>query len=223
MLIGPAVVAALVSLIGLAFSVQTTRAIHRERLDTDRQLAERRLQADIGLAERKFHLDRAMADWKRRTELAEQVLADFYKAHNLFLSARSPLALTGEGASRKRDEHETESEARHRDAIYAPFERLQKDIDFFSDLHARRYRFKALFGPAAAEPFLAFVSSYNEIAIATRALLRSPGPQDEALRNKFESAIGWTVLEKDHVRQKLDKAVSDMEAICRPVLESVPV
>jgi hypothetical protein len=221
-LVGPAVVAALVSLIGLALSIRTTRAIHRERLDTDRQLSDRRLQADVDLAERKFRLDRAMADWKRRTELAEQVLADFYKANDLFSSARSPFALAGEGASRKRDEHETESQASHRDAIYAPFERLQKNIDFFSDLHARRYRFRALFGSAAAEPFLAFVGAYNEIAIATSALLSNQGPLNEELQTKYEVAIGWTIPEKDHVKQKLDKAVSDMEAICRPVLEVVP-
>ena len=39
-------------------------------------------------------------------------------------------------------------------AIYAPFERLTKETTFLSEMHARRFRFMALFGDNAAQPFL---------------------------------------------------------------------
>jgi hypothetical protein len=222
-LIAPAVVAAVISLIGVAISVRTTRAIHRERLEAEHQLAERRLRADIDLAEKKFRLDRALADWKRRTDLAEQVLADFYKAGDLFSSARSPLALEGEGRSRKRQNTETEDEAQQRDAIYAPFERLLKHLDFFSELHARRYRFRALFGPDSIKPFQALLAAYNDVALATRILVagRRTTLTVEQL-NKYEATIGWGLDDEDAIKKAIDQAISDMEAICRPVLETPP-
>jgi hypothetical protein len=99
------------------------------------------------------------------------VLADFYKARDIFLSARTPFAFAGEGATRPRRDGESEDEARHRDAIYAPFERLSKERDFLSELHARRFRFMALFGNEAAVLFQVFVQNYNQIGVATRALI----------------------------------------------------
>jgi hypothetical protein len=82
-LIGPAVVAAVISSLvpGLGFliSARTTRAVHAERLAFEAEQFERRVSAEIALAEKKVTLDRALAAWKRRTELAEEVLTDFYK------------------------------------------------------------------------------------------------------------------------------------------------
>lgn len=171
-LIGPAVVAAVVSgVVGIAGFIVNRRTLltmHREklaadreqaerkvnseislaerRLEFDRALTERRVDADIALAERKFSLDRALADWKCKSEFAEQILSDFYKARDIVLSARSPMSWAGEGETRPRIEGETDDERRHRDAIYAPFERLSRERDFLTELHAKRYRFMALFG-----------------------------------------------------------------------------
>jgi hypothetical protein len=91
-LIGPAVVAAaisaLVSGIGILISARTTRAVHRDRLAFDRDQAERRFSAEIALAERKVALDRQLHDRKRRAELAEAVLADFYRVEEIYRAAR---------------------------------------------------------------------------------------------------------------------------------------
>jgi hypothetical protein len=110
-LIGPAVVAAvisgLVSGIGILLSTRTARAIHTEKLAFDREqaerkmtadieLGERKLTADIALAARKFEYDRDLDAWKRRTSLAEEVLADFYQAKDIIDAARSPGSLGGE-------------------------------------------------------------------------------------------------------------------------------
>jgi hypothetical protein len=69
-LIGPAVVAAvissIVSAIGILISARTSRAIHGERLAFDREQSERRISAEIALAEKKVTLDRALAAWRRR-------------------------------------------------------------------------------------------------------------------------------------------------------------
>jgi hypothetical protein len=93
-LIGPAVVAALIagiiSVITLLMNRATTLTTHSQRLAFDREQAERKASADIALAEKKLALDREFAAWKRRTEFAEEVLTDFYQAHDVIRGARSP-------------------------------------------------------------------------------------------------------------------------------------
>ncbi|MCC2103910.1 MAG: hypothetical protein KDJ20_07665 [Hyphomicrobiales bacterium] len=235
--IGPAVVAAvvsgLISFVGMLVNRATTVQVHRERLEADQDLAERkfafdkeltqqRFTADRDLAHRKLELDRAMADWKRRTDLAEIVLADFYKARDIFSAARMPFAFAGEGNSRPRHDGESESEASHRDAIYAPFERLSRERDFLSELHARRFRFMALFGAEAAHPFQVFIQSFNQIATATRALISDRPHLRDDQRNNFESMIGWVLSGDDPIAVPIDNAVREMELICRRALDVTP-
>jgi hypothetical protein len=93
-LIGPAVVAAAISSvvasIGILISARTTKAVHGERLAFEREQAERRANAEIALAERKFTLDQQLSDHKRRVELAEAVLSDFYRIEEIYRVARGP-------------------------------------------------------------------------------------------------------------------------------------
>ena len=117
-LIGPAVVAAVVSgvvsVVGLVVSTRTARVIHTEKLAFDpdlaerkfafdKDLAERKVAADTALADKKLTLDRTFAAWKRQTELAEQVLADFYEARDIIAAARSPADLEDEGNTRQKE------------------------------------------------------------------------------------------------------------------------
>jgi hypothetical protein len=176
-LIGPAVVAAvisgLVSSIGILISARTSRAIHSERLAFERQQAERRINAEIALAERKFELDNNLAerkfrydrdlhDHKRQVELAEGVLADFYRAKLIFEWVRSPGAFGDEGQTRKAEPGETPDQTRYRNALYAPIERLTHHNEFFAEMAARRFRFKALFGPDSDKPFDDLASRHPE-------------------------------------------------------------
>ena len=178
-LIGPAVVAAviasIVSVIGFLVNRATVRGMHTERLVFDREQAERKITADIDLAERKFQydvgvteakinadltlaekklaLDRALAAWKRRTEFAEEVLADFYHARDIINASRSPGSFSNEGDTRTKAEWETEADTRTLNAYFATIERLAARHEFFSQLYARRYRFLALFGPENQQAF----------------------------------------------------------------------
>jgi hypothetical protein len=134
-LIGPAVVAAvisgLISGIGIVISARTTRAIHSERLAFDREQSEHRVNAEIALAEKKVTLDRALAAWKRKTEFAEEVLTDFYKAREVIDAARSPGGFEGEGATRQIEPWETEDDTRTLNAYFRTAERLRGQADFF--------------------------------------------------------------------------------------------
>jgi hypothetical protein len=98
-------------------------------------------------------LDRALASWKRRTEFAEEVLADFYKARDIIEAARSPGGFADEGTTRKQQSWETEDDTRTLNAYFRTIERVSAHTDFFSQLFSRSHRFIALFGGDAGKPF----------------------------------------------------------------------
>jgi len=81
-------VAAVVSLLVAIINQLSVRSMQKEKLDFDRELAERKVNADIALAEKKFALDQALASWKRRSDLAEQALINFYEARTILRRAR---------------------------------------------------------------------------------------------------------------------------------------
>lgn len=224
-LIGPAVVAAAVSIIVAVINRATLRAMHRERLDLDRDLADRKATADIALAERKVALDRALEAWKRRTEFAELVLADFYQAQRIIEEARSPGIMSGEGSTRPKYGDETEDEARTLNGYFAATERLNNRSEFFAQLHARRYRFVAYFGHDAAKPYDDLHKIYAEILVAVRMLLDTHRQRDMGFMpdgiQQWKSTIGWGLPEKDTIPARLTGVIKKIEQTCRPVIQDI--
>jgi hypothetical protein len=228
-LIGPAVVAAviagLISVITLLMNRATTLSMHSQRLAFDREQAERRVNAEIALADRKVTLDRALAAWKRRTELAEEVLADFYKARDIIEAARSPGGFGDEGATRQKQPWETEDDTRTLNAYFRTIERLNAHGDFFSQLFARSHRFIALFGSEAVQPFDELWHMRGKILIAVRMLIATHQQQQHGnlpeARAKWEATIGWAVTGQDPIQGQLDAIVAAVENICRPVIQDV--
>jgi hypothetical protein len=239
-LIGPAVIAAgvsgVVTIVGFIVSNRTARALHTEKLEAERKLterkidadialAERKLTADITLAERKFQYDRDLDAWKRRTTLAEEVLAEFYHGKDIIDAARAPGSLGGEGDTRPREAWETEEDSRLLDSYYWPVERLDKRQEFFSQFLAKRYRFIALFGSDANQPFLDFWRVRGEILVAVRMLIsthrqRHMGSLPEE-RKQWETTMGWVHLPVDPIAARLDGVIEAIEKICRPAIQDI--
>ena len=223
-------------LVGAGISAWTQRSTHKDRLTADRELAERKITADIALAERKltaditlaerkFQYDRDLDAWKRRTTLAEEVLAEFYHAKDIIDAARAPGSLGGEGDTRPREAWETEEDSRLLDSYYWPVERLDKRQEFFAQFLAKRYRFVALFGSDAGQPFLDFWRVRGEILVAVRMLIgthqqRHMGslPED---RKHWETTMGWVHLPVDPIAARLDGVIEAIEKICRPVIQDI--
>lgn len=212
----------LIALTGFIVNRRTLLTINELKLTADRALAERKCAADIGLAEKRFELDRLLADWMRRTEIAEQVLADFYKAKDIVEWARQPMVFTGEGQSRPGRDQDIEARRGAKDALYAPVERLIREREFFSQMHARRFKFMALFGTDSADAFQTFVRCNNMIDAAARALIEDRQNLPKDVREKFERCIDWSLKEDDEMSFAMNQAVSKIEAVCRQVLRVRP-
>lgn len=107
---------------------------------------------------------------KRRIELAESVLALFYEAEEVIKEIRGPFSYSGEGTSRKKNEPETQEEAKLLDKAYVVFERYKGREKLFAELRSHKYRMMAVFGPSAGEPFVELYNIVNDIFIAAKML-----------------------------------------------------
>jgi hypothetical protein len=219
-------------LVGSGISAWVTKSTHRERLATDQNLAERKFEidkelakrkvsADIALAERKLALDRAFAAWKRRTDLAEEVLADFYEARDIIVAARSPGSFGDEGNTRQKAEWETGDDTRHLNSYYRTAERLNNNSALFAKLAASRNRFLALFGQKAAKPYDEIFGIRGEIFIAVRMLMITHRQRDQGSLSAWEMTIGWGGQAPDPIDVRLNQIIADIDEICRPVIQEV--
>jgi hypothetical protein len=165
---------------------------------------------------------RAETIGKRRVELAEEVLADFYQAREVIRAIRSPATFSNEGNTRKKAEWETENDTRNLNTYFATLERLDNRSDFFSTLNARRYRFVAYFGHDAARPYEDLHEVYSDIVVAARMLISAyRRGNDGSLpqsRQKWEETIWWGG-DGDLINARLDRIVEAIEATCRPIIQ----
>ncbi len=157
---------------------------------------------------------------KRRYELAEEVLALFYEAKDIIISMRCPMGSGGEGISRKPSQNEDPDEKKARDRAYVPFERYEAGSHVFARLRALRYRFMAVFGQDKSRPFEDIRHVTNEIFTAAHMLSQIWARHDSRPEDTRRlEAVFWQSDEKDPTALKVDAAVSEMESICKPLIE----
>lgn len=226
-LIGPAVVAALVSLIGLMLSIRTTRSIHKERIKVEERWFEKKINTDIDLAEKKFNYEIMAAERKRILDLVESVLADFYTVKEVIEWARNPGSFAGEGTTRARIAGEAEEERAYLDAYFVCVERMNKHNEVFSRLRLNKYRFQANFGQEAGKPFDLIAEVRAEITTASNMLIKlSRGdyhPKSKTAENimELEGRIWSDDNDDDAINLKVGNAITAIESHCVPVLRRV--
>jgi hypothetical protein len=91
-----------------------------------------------------------------------------------------------------------------------------------------RYSFVAYFGEAASEPFIVILGIHNDIRTSASVLIgmvydddndRAFAKSAEPLLNK----MGWgPAARPDDIDRKIEKAIQDIDAVCRPVLSGAP-
>ncbi len=166
---------------------------------------------------------RAETIGKRKAELAEQALMAFYEARDVFVLVRSPGSFGGEGNSRAPAIGETAALQEKRNTYFVPIERLMRHKELFARLQTLRYAFAAQFGETTIEPFKAISDVYFEINSSASALMLHAEIDDHAFAEALRNKIGWGPLPRpDETDRKIEKAIQDIEAVCRPVLSEAP-
>lgn len=221
-----AVITAVVAAIGFYVSSATARRINRDKLELDRELAESKARAELALAERKAALDKGVTLAKRRAEVAEKVLADFYEIRRAFDVIRSPMIWAEEMQS----EDGVAEDIISNDGFNVR-RRMRQYSDLFSRLDATRFAFGALFGHTATDAYMKLVRVHNRVFEAAGDLLRYRGQEEdgnlrEHLRKMRRVAFSMTHYDDegqevaDTIKSELDEIIAEIEALCRPALEA---
>jgi len=153
---------------------------------------------------------------RRRIELAEEVLADFYEVRDVLRWVRSPAAYGHESEGRPGRDQESEHTRHHRDTFYVPLKRLTDHAEFFAKMDARRYRVAANFGKDAAEPYDEIREIRAKISISAQALMRlDPAIDDNRTairREKLEEDVWEGNGADDVLASTIDEIVRKVEA-----------
>lgn len=164
---------------------------------------------------------------RRKAELAELVLAQFYRARDILTWARfpvgqSPAAVGAPRTAADAATGETADDNENR-RLYTPVERLAQESQIFSELQASRYRFMAYFGEDSSRPFDELRALQGEVVAAAGKLVRAQGKPEthdtRQNRSRWESTIGWGGAAEDHISHRLERAVREIEAVCRPLID----
>ena len=235
-LIGPAVIAAGISALVSWFS--TSR-----RFAVDRELAERRIAADLNLAERKFAFDKQLAEhktaldvnlaekkfafeketvaWRRRYDLAEQILSSAYEARDALVWSRARVVMKGEGETREATGSESPQLKADRDSAFVPVERLTAHAKCFAALQAAQDAAAAHFGSSVVQSISQLLNEHRKIATAAAYLIQHADWNEDRSGKEslkpFRDEL-WGLGEPGAAKQRVDTAVEQLEAICKPVL-----
>jgi hypothetical protein len=154
--------------------------------------------------------------------LAEDLLSGFYEARDIFMSARSPGALSQEFERidfSSIQGHEYEDILK---SFYLPVARIDESREILANLHAKRYRATVLFGHDVDDAFDALTTVQAQIRTSfrmMRQLVHSAHGvgEDPAQRHSYMQHYGrlfYTGNEDDEVKELLDQAVADIEKAC---------
>jgi hypothetical protein len=165
---------------------------------------------------------RAETIGKRKAELAEDVIADFYEAKEISRDARIPgSTLADEGNSRPKREDETPEETKQYNAYYCVTERLSKKGEFFARLQARKYRIIAHFGVKAAKPYDDLREILREIRDAVHMLIATHKKQTPDRETQYRQWLAtiYGGADEDDILKRLDAIVIAIEETCRPAIQ----
>ena len=161
---------------------------------------------------------------KRKVQLAEETLSATYELQSVIEWVRHPASWGDEGNQRPNREEEPVNRRHLNDAYYSRIARLKAESKQFSSLKAIKPIFRAYFGDEAEASLQVLFTTRNQINLAVAALINQRDgdelPQD--LRRHYESII-WDFSspdQPDEIRRDVNRAVSEIEAICVPILRT---
>jgi hypothetical protein len=170
------------------------------------------------------------AKWKRRYELAEEVLANLYESQQAIRYIRNPIGHQDEGKTRKVNDNETPEQTEALNQAFAVRERYNRSNKSLQKLHALKYRFIALFGKEYEVHFDKFNQVIKNIFFAADeiAYIRLGHYDDDKelkinLRKEYKETIYANLRgkENDKIENEIQFAVDKIEDVCRKVIGKI--
>jgi hypothetical protein len=165
--------------------------------------------------------------WKRKYELAEDVLSKFYESQQVIKNIRSPFGFNDEGKTRQKSDLETKEESNIYDKAHVAFERFEKNKEVIEKLQSLKFRFITVFGREHEKLFDELTKVINEIFFASREIAgirlgeygeMAPAERGKKLR-ELQKIIYWTTkIEDDPIEQRVQKLIKDVERVCKKII-----
>jgi hypothetical protein len=160
----------------------------------------------------------------RQVELAEDTLAKFYEAEEIFRAVRSPFGYHGEGSTRTKDEIKDLDVNTNKkiDAAYSTIERLQKFDAFFISSSAICPRVKALLGKETHDEFVEVLRVRKELFLMSEFMMEEAETTsaDPSEIREWRRVRYGSFTEKDPVHMKLEAVKSKLERKLLPIISS---
>lgn len=170
---------------------------------------------------------------KRRIDLAEDVLSQFYETSEAIRAIRSPVLSGGEGQSRQKSEDEDKKTEEVLNRAHVPYERYQAREACFTKLFSMKYRYMAVFGKETGEAFDKMRSALNKIFTSARMLgsyywaRDKRTMRDEEIRDnffkrqeKYENIFWDFGDDDDEIKEIIDKSISIIEKTTQEAMKT---
>jgi hypothetical protein len=170
--------------------------------------------------------------WKKKSEVAEEVLYNCYDINNKIREIRTPISFSTEGKTRQQNSQENVREKEIRDWAYVPIERLNKRREAFLNLEKLKLRCKIFFAPEVIFNIDQILSLQNDIVNASRrfarlsieydklTLMQLQGYENQERINYLlhhiadaEAMLSENYLEEDKVNLVIHNSISNLEKI----------
>lgn len=175
--------------------------------------------------------------WKRRNELAEEILFNLYDARDRLRIIRHPFAHPTEGESRPALLNEPQAEKTTRNYAYVTVERYNNNREPFLNLEKLKYRYMVYFGATNVDTLNEMVTIKNEVLSASYKYARltiqcdklinmrlnkvDNATQIQTLNNQIEvySAVIWEdYSEEDSIKMRVNDLIEQQEDILKKYL-----
>jgi hypothetical protein len=175
-----------------------------------------------GFAIAGLHSWRRQTLGKRKVEVAEETLVIAHKIRNAIAYARLPVHGPEEGRTRPQRGDDGAFQ-KVRNSYFVPVERLRAYDDDFAKLERQRLLCETYFGAEAGKPLIELADVRRRILAAARGLLSLPvarplNDREVASVDRWEALIWDYGEQSDELAAAVDRAVEEVEAICKPHL-----
>lgn len=168
---------------------------------------------------------RREAKWKRKYQLAEEVLTNLYESHQAIRTIRNPVGFGNEGSSRTKNKNETLKQTKIFNQAYVTRERYERNKTPLEKLHALKFRFTALYGKDSEKYFDTFSQTLNNIFFASdeiaRVHLGEYGEDKTLIRDTMRACrrvLYAAFKDEDEIENDLKIAISGIENKCREII-----
>lgn len=166
--------------------------------------------------------------FKRKFELAEEILMNAYEAIDVIGIIRFPAGRIDEGQTREPEEDETPQQTKLLNNLYVIKERFLKNNDSFKKLFSIRYNVKAVMGKEIEENLNAILKMPHKIfdVVEQYAEVRlNPEYYSQEERIRIRKDYSKTVFahltkkEKDPIYMEMKMAIANLEKECGKILK----